>query len=74
GGVLQTILLIIGGIAILVPIPINLFTLFQIAIAAAVIWFLKRAIMDDERIDIFEGLMIALIQVFVFILMLFGGV
>ncbi len=74
GGVLQTILLIIGGIAILVPIPINLFTLFQIAIAAAVIWFLKRAIMDDERIDVFEGLMIALIQVFVFILMLFGGV
>lgn len=74
GGVLQTILLIIGGIAILVPIPINLFTLFQIAIAAVVIWFLKRAIMDDEKIDIFEGLMIALIQVFVFILMLFGGV
>ncbi len=74
GGILQTILLIIGGIAILVPIPINLFTLFQIAIAAAVLWFLKRAIMDDEKIDIFEGLMIALIQVFVFILMLFGGV
>jgi len=37
-------------------------------------WFLKRAIMDDEKIDFFEGLMIALIQGFVFILMLFGGV
>ncbi|GEM_PF-615493 len=74
GGVLQTILLIIGGISMIVPMPINLFTLFQIAIAAATMWFLKRAIMDDEKIDFFEGLMIALIQGFVFILMLFGGV
>ena len=74
GGSLQSILMIIGGIGVFVPIPINLYTLFQFAVAAGAIWLLARAITDDGKIDLYEGFSIMLIQSFVFSLMLVGGI
>ncbi|UCE09179.1 MAG: hypothetical protein JSW61_09365 [Candidatus Thorarchaeota archaeon] len=72
GGVLQIVLLVMGGIGMFVLIPLDIYVLFQIVVIAGSLWFLKRAITDDEKLDTFEGMMIILLQVYVFILMLTG--
>jgi cation:H+ antiporter len=72
GGVLQIILLVAGGIGAIVPIPLDRYVLFQIVVIAGSLWFLKRAITDDHRLDTFEGLMIILLQAYVFTLLIFG--
>ena len=71
GGILQIVLLIAGGIGIFVPIPLDQYVLFQIVVIAGSLWFLKRAITDDHRLDFFEGAMIILLQAYVFILFIF---
>ncbi|MHA2406292.1 MAG: potassium channel family protein [Candidatus Hermodarchaeia archaeon] len=38
--------------------------------AAGSLWFLTSAVTDDQRVDIFEGAMILLMQAFVFIIIL----
>ena len=70
GGVLQIVLLVMGGIGIFVPIPLDHYVLFQIIVIAGSLWFLKRAITDDHRLDFFEGAMIVLLQAYVFVLLL----
>lgn len=70
GGVLQIVLLVTGGIGIFVPIPLDHYVLFQIVVIAGSLWFLKRAITDDHKLDFFEGAMIVLLQAYVFVLLL----
>ena len=70
GGVLQIVLLVAGGIGIFVPIPLDRYVLFQIVVIAGSLWFLKQNITDDNKLDLFEGLMIILLQTYVFILLL----
>ncbi len=72
GGVLQIVLLVMGGIGMLVAIPMDRYVLFQIIVIAGSLWFLKRAITDDHKLDFFEGAMIILLQAYVFILLIFG--
>jgi cation:H+ antiporter len=72
GGILQIVLLVAGGIGTIVPIPLDRYVLFQIVVIAGSLWFLKRAIADDHRLDSFEGLMIILLQTYVFTLLIFG--
>ncbi|MDF1539586.1 MAG: hypothetical protein P1Q69_11865 [Candidatus Thorarchaeota archaeon] len=72
GGVLQITLLVAGGIGIFVPIPLDKYVLFQIVVLAGSLWFLKRNIADDKKLDMFEGLMIILLQAYVFVLLLIG--
>ncbi|MFW9965789.1 MAG: sodium:calcium antiporter [Candidatus Thorarchaeota archaeon] len=72
GGVLQILLLVMGGIGIFVPIPMNRYVLFQIVVIAGSLWFLKRAITDDHKLDTFEGMMIILLQAYVFALLIWG--
>lgn len=72
GGVLQILLLVMGGIGILAPIPMNRYVLFQIVVIAGSLWFLKRAITDDHKLDTFEGMMIVLLQLYVFTLLIWG--
>ncbi|MHA1924824.1 MAG: hypothetical protein ACXABV_04070 [Candidatus Thorarchaeota archaeon] len=72
GGVLQILLLVMGGIGIFVPIPMNRYVLFQIVVIAGSLWFLKRAITDDNKLDTFEGMMIILLQAYVFALLIWG--
>lgn len=70
GGTTQILLLIVGGAAIFLPLPLDAAVLLQFATAAGSLWFLIRAMADDEKVDIFEGAMILLMQAFVFILVL----
>jgi cation:H+ antiporter len=70
GGTTQILLLIVGGVSIFLPLPLDAAVLLQFATAAGSLWFLKRAMTDDQRVDIFEGAMILLMQAFVFILVL----
>jgi len=72
GGVLQIVLLVTGGIGMFVLIPLDRYVLFQIIVIAGSLWFLKRAITDDHKLDLFEGAMIILLQVYVFILLTAG--
>lgn len=72
GGVLQIVLLVMGGIGMFVLIPLDRYVLFQIIVIAGSLWFLKRAITDDHKLDIFEGAMIILLQVYVFVLLISG--
>jgi cation:H+ antiporter len=72
GGVLQIVLLVMGGIGMFVLIPLDRYVLFQIIVIAGSLWFLKRAITDDHKLDFFEGAMILLLQVYVFILLIAG--
>ena len=70
GGTTQVLLLIIGGVSIFLPLMLNAAVLLQFATAAGSLWFLKRAMTDDQKVDIFEGAMILLMQIFVFIIVL----
>lgn len=70
GGTTQVLLLIIGGVSLFLPLPLDARVLLQLATAAGSLWFLKRAMTDDRRIDIYEGAMILLLQAFVFIIIL----
>jgi cation:H+ antiporter len=70
GGTTQVLLLIIGGVAIFLPLPLDARVILQLATAAGSLWFLLRAMTDDRRIDIYEGTMILLLQAFVFIIIL----
>ncbi|MFX1474102.1 MAG: hypothetical protein ACFFCO_01325 [Promethearchaeota archaeon] len=74
GGTTQVLLLIVGGVSLaLFPfggLPLKAEVLLQFATAAGSLWFLKRAMTDDQRVDIFEGVMILLMQAFVFVLIL----
>jgi cation:H+ antiporter len=70
GGTTQVLLLIVGGVAMFLPLPLDAAVLLQFATAAGSLWFLKRALTDDQKVDIFEGAMILLMQTFVFILVL----
>ena len=72
GGVLQIVLLVMGGIGIFVPIPLDRYVLFQIMVIAGSLWFLKRVIADDHKLDFFEGAMIILLQAYVFVLLITG--
>lgn len=70
GGTIQVLLLIVGGVSIFLPLPLTAAVLLQFATAAGSLWFLIRAMTDDQRVDIFEGAMIILMQMFVFVIVL----
>ncbi|MBD3192089.1 MAG: hypothetical protein GF308_15695 [Candidatus Heimdallarchaeota archaeon] len=70
GGILQMTLLIFGAFATIVRAPINDFMIFQLIALAGILWFIKRAITDDGKISIFEGIMILLAQTFSFLLLI----
>ncbi|MHA1224382.1 MAG: hypothetical protein ACTSSG_08040 [Candidatus Heimdallarchaeaceae archaeon] len=70
GGILQSSLLIFGIIGIIIVIPLSPFIILQLAAVAAVLWFTKRCIFDDRKFDAFEGIMILLLQIFVFIILI----
>ncbi|MHA1723161.1 MAG: hypothetical protein ACTSXW_08800 [Candidatus Baldrarchaeia archaeon] len=72
GGISQIILLILGSVGTIILIPLDEYVLFQLLITALCMWFLKRSIVDDGKLDNFEGIMIITVQIFVFILLLKG--
>lgn len=72
GGISQIILLILGTVGTIILIPLDEYVLFQLLITALCMWFLKRSIVDDGKLDNFEGTMLIIVQIFVFILLLKG--
>jgi Ca2+/H+ antiporter len=74
GGVLQIVLLIMGVVGIFVLIPLDRYVLFQIVAIAGSLWFLLNAITDDHELDVFEGAMIVILQLFVFSILIWGEV
>ena len=72
GGLSQIILLILGAVGTIILIPLDEYVLFQLLITALCMWFLKRSIVDDGKLDNFEGIMLIIVQIFVFVLLLKG--
>jgi len=70
GGILQVILLVLGGIGMFVPIPLDKYVMFQLMVSGGVILFLKSTIVDDGHLDAFEGIMMIILQLVVFITMI----
>ena len=68
GGILQSSLLIFGILGIIAIVPLHPFILLQLSAIAGVLWFVKRCI-QDGKFDTFEGIMIILVQIIVFIIL-----
>ena len=68
GGILQSALLIFGILGVIVTIQLHQFILLQLAAIAGALWFVKRCI-QDGKFDTFEGFMIILLQVLVFVIL-----
>ncbi|MCG3216203.1 MAG: hypothetical protein KAS63_05775 [Candidatus Heimdallarchaeota archaeon] len=70
GGILQSSLLIFGLLGIIVASPIQLhpFILLQLASIGGTLWFVKRCL-QDGKFDTFEGFMIILLQILVFVVL-----
>ena len=68
GGILQSALLIFGILGVIVTIQLHQFILLQLAAIAGALWFVKRCI-QDGKFDTFEGFMIILLQVLVFVVL-----
>ncbi|MHA1551038.1 MAG: hypothetical protein ACTSQC_03765 [Candidatus Heimdallarchaeaceae archaeon] len=68
GGILQSALLIFGFLGIITVVTLHPFILLQLSAIAGVLWFVKRCI-QDGRFDTFEGIMIILVQIIVFIIL-----
>ncbi|MHA1345584.1 MAG: hypothetical protein ACTSVO_04855 [Candidatus Heimdallarchaeaceae archaeon] len=68
GGILQSSLLIFGILGIIAIVPLHPFILLQLSAIAGVLWFVKRCF-QDGRFDTFEGIMIILLQIIVFVIL-----
>ena len=68
GGILQSALLIFGFLGIITVVTLEPFILLQLSAIAGVLWFVKRCI-QDGKFDTFEGIMIILVQIIVFIIL-----
>ncbi|RLG51274.1 MAG: hypothetical protein DRN96_05695 [Thermoproteota archaeon] len=71
-GLTQSLLLILGGIGVFIPIALDEYVVFQLMVAAGSLWFLKRSMVDDGKLDLYEGVMVLLVQLLVFSLLLRG--
>jgi Ca2+/H+ antiporter len=70
GGILQSALLIFGILGMIVTITFSPFMILQLAAIAGVLWFVKRCI-HDRKFDWFEGTMIILLQILIFLILIF---
>ena len=62
-GVVQSVMLIFPVIALLVPVPLDGYVLYQFLAIAVTLWIVKKSIVDDGRLTIDEGLSIVVIHV-----------
>ncbi|MCE7747357.1 MAG: hypothetical protein GPJ51_03105 [Candidatus Heimdallarchaeota archaeon] len=68
GGILQSALLIFGILGVIVSITLHPFVLIQLGSIAGTLWFVKRCI-QDKKFDTFEGIMIIILQILVFVIL-----
>jgi Ca2+/Na+ antiporter len=62
-GVVQSIMLIFPIVALLVPVYLDGYVLYQFLAIAVTLWVLKKSIVDDGRLTLDEGVFIILIYV-----------
>jgi len=62
-GIVQSVMLIFPVIALLVPVPLDGYVLYQFLAIAVTLWIVKKSIVDDGRLTIDEGVSIVVIHV-----------
>ncbi len=68
-GISQCVLVVLGVVSLFAPIPLDGYVLFQLASIAASLWIVKKAIMDDNRLTVDEGIFILILQVLLFVML-----
>jgi cation:H+ antiporter len=61
-GIIQSIMLIFPMLAIIVPVPLDGYVIYQFLAIAATLWIVKKSIVDDHALTLDEGLSILLIN------------
>ena len=69
-GVLQSYTLIIGFIGVIALIPLEPAIIFQLAVGVAVTYLIKSSILDDGKLDVYEGIVIITVMAFSLILLI----
>ncbi|MHA1676807.1 MAG: hypothetical protein ACTSU6_06470 [Candidatus Njordarchaeales archaeon] len=72
GSVIQLVMVLIGILGILLPIPLSKYIIYELITVGLGLWFLRMAISDDKRLDPYEGIMLFLLQAFALLLSLEG--
>ena len=62
-GIIQSIMLIFPILALIVPVELDGYVLYQFLAIAITLWIVKKAIIDDHRLTLDEGLSILMIHV-----------
>ena len=62
-GIVQSVMLIFPVIALLVPVPLDGYVLYQFLAIAVTLWIVKKSILDDGRLTIDKGVSIVVIHV-----------
>jgi len=68
GSAVQLLMLLVGIVGFLVPLPLNNYTAFQLIAISLVFLFFRQAIVDDRRLEPYEGAMLFILQLFIFII------
>lgn len=61
-GIVQSIMLIFPLLAIVVPVHLDGYVLYQFLAIAITLWIVKKSIIDDNRLTLDEGLSILMIH------------
>jgi len=62
-GIVQSIMLIFPILALIVPVHLDGYVLYQFLAIAVTLWIVKKAIVDDHRLTLDEGLSILMIHI-----------
>ena len=62
GGVVQSLMVVLPLVGLVAPIPLDGYIVFQLMVTSASLWLLEKAVMDDSRFTVDEGLFILLAQ------------
>jgi Ca2+/Na+ antiporter len=62
-GIIQSIMLIFPLLALIVPVHLDGYVIYQFLAIAATLWIVKKSIIDDHRFTLDEGISILLIHV-----------
>jgi Ca2+/Na+ antiporter len=62
-GIVQSIMLIFPILALIVPVHLDGYVLYQFLAIGVTLWIVKKAIVDDHRLTLDEGLSILMIHV-----------
>ena len=62
-GIIQSVMLIFPVVALLVPVRLDGYVLYQFLAIAVTLWVVKKSIIDDHRLTIDEGLIIIAIHI-----------